>query len=116
MRAAVAFGHPKALARSNSNIRAHGSRFFQQRQRQRISRDDPNTLMRMQGGHVISEIAHMPVGAGVLKDRAKDRFWVHVCRIIHDYFDAQRSGTRAHHSDVLWVAVMIHKEPDSLGF
>ena len=72
MRSAIAHGHAKALSGANGDIRAHLTRAFEQCQRQRVCRNNSQGFMRMQGLNLGCEVAHMPIGAGILEDGAKN--------------------------------------------
>ena len=115
MRAAIAHRNAKALRGADGDIRAHGARFLQKRQGQRIGRHDANRLGRLQCLHLGREVAHMTIGAGILEDRAEHRFRIKLFRLVHNHLDPQRLGAGFHHGDVLRVAVAVDKEPLGLG-
>ncbi len=59
---------------------------------------------------VVGEIAHMPVGARILEDRAEDLAGIHRVGIADDHLDAQRRGAGLDHRDVLRMAVAVDEE------
>ena len=107
---AIAHGHAKALGRANGDICAHLAGAFEQRQRQRIGRHNGQGFVLMQGCNLRCEVAHMAIGAGILEDGAKDGAGVQVIWAPHDNLDPQRLRPGLNHSDILRMAVFIHKE------
>ena len=64
----------------------------------------------MERGDGITEVADVAVGARVLKDGTEDLSRVQIVGLAGNHFDAQWRCARAHHINILGVAVHIHKE------
>ena len=110
MRSAIPLRHTKALRRSNGDIRPHLTWFFQQRQGQRVRRNDTNRVCLMQRCNVFGEITYMAIRAGILKNRTKYRRRVHLVGIANNHVDAQRCRSGLHHCNILWMAITVYKK------
>ena len=110
MRTAISFRDAEPLSGANGDIGPHGTGFFQQRQRHRISGYDAQGTCLMERGHMVGKVAHMAVGARVLEQRPEDSARVHLVRVADDHLDIQRGCAGLDHGDVLGVAIAVDKE------
>ena len=110
VRTAIANRHAKALRAANGDISIHGAGLFQQRQRQRIRADYSDGFCRMQIGNRLREIMHMPIGARILKNRAKYPIRNHPFRRIYNHLNPQRFRAGLHHGYILRMAIFIHEK------
>ena len=110
MGAAIPHRHAETLGRANSNISPHFARAFQQSQGKNVGSDDTQSLVRVQGGHLVAEIQHLPIGAGVLKDRPEHGIGGQGFGRTCEHLNPQRFSARANDRNRLWVAVFIDKE------
>ena len=64
----------------------------------------------MQGRNLRCEVAHMAIGARILEDGAKYGAGVQIIWATHNNLYPQRLRTGLYHSDILWMAILIHKK------
>ena len=110
MRPAIANRHAKALRAANGDIGIHCAGLFQKRQRQRVCADYSDGFCRMQISNRLREIMHMPIGARILKNRAKYLIRNHTFRRIYNHLNPQRFGPGLHHGYILRMAIFIHEK------
>mmetsp|Transcript_1234 Transcript_1234/g.2447 ORF Transcript_1234/g.2447 Transcript_1234/m.2447 type:complete len:355 (+) Transcript_1234:1912-2976(+) len=110
MRPAVAKRHAKALRRADGDVRAHGARLFQQRQRQQIGGHDSDGLVLVQSRDQVGGIRESAEGAGVLEQGAKDLLGLHAVTSRDLNLDPQRLGPGLDDRDGLGMTVLVHEE------
>ena len=110
VRPAIAQRNAEPLGGTDGDVGPHRPRLFQEAERQRIGSDDPHGLGVVQRGDGIGEIPQMPVGPGILEDRAEDSLGLQRLRRAHDHLDPERRGPRLDHSDGLRMTVLIDEE------
>ena len=71
MRTAKPHRHAEALRRADHDVRAHLARRCQQRQRQRIGRNNRQRTERLCRGDLRAQITHRPGAAGILQQQRK---------------------------------------------
>ncbi|CAM4411085.1 hypothetical protein PARU111607_17590 [Palleronia rufa] len=113
---AIAHRYAEALRRAHGDIRPHGARFLEQRQRQRIGDHDTHGVRVMQVGDQVRHVAQPAVRARILEHAGKDLPRRHVVgRADHD-LQAQGRASCADHRDVLGMAALVHEHRPRLRF
>ena len=64
----------------------------------------------MQSADSGCKIAHMTIGARVLKNSAEYLFWLDAFRVTNDNVNTKWFCARLYHCNTLWMAVLINKE------
>ncbi len=111
MRPAKAHRHAESLGGADRDVGAEFAGWHQQRQRQRVRREDRKAAARVNGRDRVAVVADGPKRVGILKERTKN---VRAGKIVtgasdHE-IDPERLGADLQHRERLRMHVAIHKE------
>jgi len=111
MRPAIAHRHAKPLHRADGDVGVHLAGRLEERERQRISRDNGEGLGRVQFGYEVGVVVKGTFDARVLEQRPEDLLRFQVLEgVADDDLPAERFRACLQHGDRLGQALRIDEE------
>ena len=115
VRAAIAERHAETLRRSEDDVGTKVARRLDDRQRQKVGRDDGKTANRLNGLDGRTDVAHPAAASRIADESAEISFVTRRVGILDTQLDADRLGAGFQNRQRLWVGVGIDAEDRSLG-
>ena len=111
MRPAETHRHAEALGGADRDVRAEFARRREQRQRERVRREDREPAARMQGGDRVAIIADRSERVRILKERAEDFCAGEVLTGTPDHeIDSERLGADLQHRERLRMHIAVDEK------